>query len=543
MSDPKTTGAPQTGADAGVVTGAATGGGAGARTGGGISGGVLGGIVGLGVVVLAAVLGSLYGGFSFRTDPDAVTSETAASKAAASDGAAPQSTQTESAKTAAAPQAGEAAVKGAETGGVADAPAADLPASDMSASDAPVSDMAASDVGQQTEGTDASLVPRASAPADLTPQFDTMRITGDGVLTVAGRSAPNAKVEIVIAGEVVAEATADARGQFATLLDVPVTTDPRALTLRATGADGGVAASEQSLIIAPRSLEEVAASAAGLPAWAVATGGGETLPATTQTAEAASSQDATATVGGAATTAAQTASPEATPALLLADQSGVRVVSTAPVTELVIDTISYGAQGEVLIGGRGAAEGTVVRAYLNGALQAEVVSGAGSDAGNWQIVLQDIAPDAYTLRIDAVDAQGKVVSRAETPFVRETPEILAQAQALSAAAQEQAADAADDAADDAAAQVAMAGSPAYRDGVAGAGAVQAEDAVGDAVGDAAANGAQISVLTVQPGNTLWGIASGAYGDGVLYVRLFEANRGQIRDPDLIYPGQVFTIPQ
>ncbi len=51
------------------------------------------------------------------------------------------------------------------------------------------------------------------------------------------------------------------------------------------------------------------------------------------------------------------------------------------------------------------------------------------------------------------------------------------------------------------------------------------------------------MLTVQPGNTLWGIASGAYGDGVLYVRLFEANRGQIRDPDLIYPGQVFTIPQ
>ena len=538
MSDPKTTGASQTGADAGVVAGAATGGGAGARTGGGISGGVLGGIVGLGVVVLAAVLGSLYGGFSFRTDPDAVTTE-----AAASDGAAPQSTQTESAKTAAAPQAGEAAAVGAETGGVADAPAADLPASDMSASDAPVSDMAVAEAGQQTEGTDASLVPRAGARADLTPQFDTMRITGDGVLTVAGRSAPNAKVEIVIAGEVVAEATADARGQFATLLDVPVTTDPRALTLRATGADGVVAASEQSLIIAPRSLEEVAASAAGLPAWAAATGGGETLPATTQTAEASSSQDATATAGGAATTAAQTASPEATPALLLADQSGVRVVSTAPVTELVIDTISYGAQGEVLIGGRGAAEGTVVRAYLNGALQAEVVSGAGTDAGNWQIVLQDIAPDAYTLRIDAVDAQGKVVSRAETPFVRETPEILAQAQALSAAAQEQAADAAadaaDDAADDAAAQVAMAGSPAYRDGVSGAGAVQAEDAVGDA----AANGAQISVLTVQPGNTLWGIASGAYGDGVLYVRLFEANRGQIRDPDLIYPGQVFTIPQ
>ncbi len=536
MSDPKTTGAPQTGADAGAGagTGAATGGGAGARTGGGISGGVLGGIVGLGVVVIAAVLGSLYGGFSFRTDPDAVTSETAASKTAASDGAAPQSTQTESAKTAAEPQAGEAA-----------APAADLPASDISASD-----VVSAEAGQQTEGTDASLVPRASARADLTPQFDTMRITGDGVLTVAGRSAPNAKVEIVIAGEVVAEATADARGQFATLLDVPVTTDPRALTLRATGADGVVAASEQSLMIAPRSLEEVAASAAGLPAWAAATVGGEiqaaeaqatktqatkTQATKTQASDTGAPQDAAATAGG--TAAATTASPEATPALLLADQSGVRVVSTAPVTGLVIDTISYGAQGEVLIGGRGAAEGTVVRAYLNGAVTAE----AGSDAGNWQIVLQDIAPDAYTLRIDAVDAQGKVVSRAETPFVRETPEILAQAQALSAAAEGQAAEAAT--------QAAMAGTPAYRDSASGAGSSGAAiSEVGsaqaaDPAGGAAAGAAQISVLTVQPGNTLWGIASGAYGDGVLYVRLFEANRGQIRDPDLIYPGQVFTIPQ
>ncbi len=536
MSDPKTTGAPQTGADAGAVAGAATGGGAGARTGGGISGGVLGGIVGLGVVVIAAVLGSLYGGFSFRTDPDAVTTEAAASKTAASEGAAPQSTQTESAKTAAARQAGEAAAVGVETGGEAAAPAADLPASDISASD-----VVSAETGQQTEGTDASLVPRASARADLTPQFDTMRITGDGVLTVAGRSAPNAKVEIVIAGEVVAEATADARGQFATLLDVPVTTDPRALTLRATGADGVVAASEQSLIIAPRSLEEVAASAAGLPAWAAATGGGEIQAAEAQATETQATKtgaprDATATAA-ATTTAAQTASPEATPALLLADQSGVRVVSTAPVTGLVIDTISYGAQGEVLIGGRGAAEGTVVRAYLNGAVTAE----AGSDAGNWQIVLQDIAPDAYTLRIDAVDAQGKVVSRAETPFVRETPEILAQAQALSAAAEGQAAEAAT--------QAAMAGTPAYRDSTSGAGPSGAAiSEVGsaqaaDPAGGAAAGAAQISVLTVQPGNTLWGIASGAYGDGVLYVRLFEANRGQIRDPDLIYPGQVFTIPQ
>jgi nucleoid-associated protein YgaU len=47
---------------------------------------------------------------------------------------------------------------------------------------------------------------------------------------------------------------------------------------------------------------------------------------------------------------------------------------------------------------------------------------------------------------------------------------------------------------------------------------------------------------VQPGATLWAIAEEKLGDGVLYVAVFEANRDLIRDPDLIYPGQVFRIP-
>ena len=49
-------------------------------------------------------------------------------------------------------------------------------------------------------------------------------------------------------------------------------------------------------------------------------------------------------------------------------------------------------------------------------------------------------------------------------------------------------------------------------------------------------------VTVQPGFTLWSIAKENFGDGILYVQVFEANRDKIRDPDLIYPGQVFSIP-
>ena len=47
---------------------------------------------------------------------------------------------------------------------------------------------------------------------------------------------------------------------------------------------------------------------------------------------------------------------------------------------------------------------------------------------------------------------------------------------------------------------------------------------------------------VQPGQNLWRIARHAYGRGVQYVVIYQANRGQIRNPNLIYPGQIFSIP-
>lgn len=49
--------------------------------------------------------------------------------------------------------------------------------------------------------------------------------------------------------------------------------------------------------------------------------------------------------------------------------------------------------------------------------------------------------------------------------------------------------------------------------------------------------------TVVSGDTLSGIAKQLYGDGTLFRRIFEANRDQIDDPNLIFPGQVLRIPQ
>ncbi|MGB0507637.1 MAG: LysM peptidoglycan-binding domain-containing protein [Pikeienuella sp.] len=90
-----------------------------------------------------------------------------------------------------------------------------------------------------------------------------------------------------------------------------------------------------------------------------------------------------------------------------------------------------------------------------------------------------IEPGVYALRVDQIDRDGKVLARVETPFQREKIE----------------------------------------------------------QGDIGKNR-----LTVQKGNNLWKLAERLYGSGARYTVIFKANQDTIRDPDLIYPGQIFTIP-
>ncbi len=49
-------------------------------------------------------------------------------------------------------------------------------------------------------------------------------------------------------------------------------------------------------------------------------------------------------------------------------------------------------------------------------------------------------------------------------------------------------------------------------------------------------------VTIIKGNSLWRIARRAYGQGELYTVIYDANRERIKDPNLIYPGQVFAMP-
>lgn len=52
-----------------------------------------------------------------------------------------------------------------------------------------------------------------------------------------------------------------------------------------------------------------------------------------------------------------------------------------------------------------------------------------------------------------------------------------------------------------------------------------------------------ATYTVAPGDSLSKIAQREYGDASEWKRIYEANKGTIKNPDLIHPGQVLNIPR
>ncbi|MEM9230259.1 MAG: LysM peptidoglycan-binding domain-containing protein [Pseudomonadota bacterium] len=100
--------------------------------------------------------------------------------------------------------------------------------------------------------------------------------------------------------------------------------------------------------------------------------------------------------------------------------------------------------------------------------------------GTWNATLDAVDEGRYVLRVDALRPDGSVASRAESPFQRVFPTAEQQR--------------------------------------------------------------NLKQVTVQPGNSLWIMAEDRYGSGVLYTQIFAANRDAIRDPDLIFPGQIFSLP-
>ncbi|TWI89682.1 nucleoid-associated protein YgaU [Roseibium hamelinense] len=53
----------------------------------------------------------------------------------------------------------------------------------------------------------------------------------------------------------------------------------------------------------------------------------------------------------------------------------------------------------------------------------------------------------------------------------------------------------------------------------------------------------LPVVIIRKGDNLWRISRRLYGEGIRYTTIYQANQNQIRDPDLIYPGQIFLTPE
>lgn len=354
----------------------------------------------------------------------------------------------------------------------------------------------------------AAVAPEAEVAA---PRLDVVRVAPDGGAVVAGRAEPGATVTLRTEDGVVAEATADADGEFVAVFEVPPATEPRTLTLEAAAGTGTVVSPDVVLMLpapeaAPASTRPTqvgAADAAGAqPAGAAEApaagdgaavadaGAAEGAPAPEAAAQLGQAQDA----GGAAMAAADgAASAGAAADGAASGDAGARIAATAVVRGGVVEaaplapgtqgltlaSISYGDGGAVTLAGLGAA-GTRLLAYVDDAFARDGTIGPD---GRWSLEIADLPEGVHRLRIDAVRPDGDVLARVETPFQRDLPP-------------------------------------------------QAEGGAG-----------RPAAVVVQPGNNLWTLARIHYGAGVLYSRIYTANRDLIRDPALIYPGQILALPE
>ena len=354
----------------------------------------------------------------------------------------------------------------------------------------------------------------AETPAAVSPSFDVMRLDPDGAAVVAGQVASGAKVSILVDGAEVATAAADDTGKFVAMFDLPAADAGRLMTMVATLSDGTKVESDASVALAAT-----------------------TAPAAEATAQAETTDAQAGTTAVAVTDEG---------AKVLQTDTNVAAEVAANVT---IDTIAYPTPETVQFGGRGTV-GNFIRLYLDNAPLGDPAT-VGAD-GTWNLTQTGIAPKIYTLRADEVDGAGTVISRYETPFKRETPEALAAANGTAAAAAETAAPVAETAAPAPAADGAATTDTATDTDTASTdttaqatteAAPAAKVATATETAPEPATPVASVTVTVQPGFTLWGIAKRQLGQGIMYVQVYEANKDKIKDPDLIYPGQVFTLPQ
>ena len=358
----------------------------------------------------------------------------------------------------------------------------------------------------------AAVEPPAAAaePAEKTnivPSFDTVRVEPTGNALIAGRAEPGSEVVVKFNGVAVGSAVANEDGAFVVTPDKPLPTGAGALSIESKSNEMVVASADSVAV-------DVKAGAVDTPMVAV-------LKADEPT---------------------QIIQTPAKPAL-------------PPSRTVNLDTVDYDQTGNIVFGGRGPA-GSKVQLYVdNNAYGLADIS----DKGTWSFAgASPLTVGPHALRADEIGGDGAVKSRIEMPFYREEPAKVATAPLTPATPEApkpaEVATAQEIPAPATTAEVAEAAAAAEAPAAAPAEAAPAVEPTADepvvvaaqvpAAADPAAEAAAAPTqVIIQPGNNLWKLSRQIYGKGMMYTVIYEANKDQIRKPELIYPGQIFLTPE
>ena len=183
---------------------------------------------------------------------------------------------------------------------------------------------------------------------------------------------------------------------------------------------------------------------------------------------------------------------------------------------VVVETVEIEPSGKFHVSGQ-ARPGAALRLYLNDSFVTSVT--AGTDGRFAVTINEGVGPGNYRVRLDETSSSGSVRARAEVPF--NAPDTTASVPAQATASKRP--------------------EPAATQGpqLAAAGAVVLPDS---GAPPSVVVVPKITTTTVSRGDSLWRLSQLSYGAGTRYAVIYKANREQIRNPNLIYPGQIFVLP-
>jgi nucleoid-associated protein YgaU len=398
---------------------------------------------------------------------------------------------------------------------------------------APAGDMASV---PENRAVEASQVPPVTIPT-----FGLLRVEPDGSTVIAGQAGANADIEILSGSKMIASAHAAPNGDFVAVLDTPLAPGDYELVLRATEANGDVAMSKETAIISvPEkghegellALVEQPGEASRLinvpkPAEPGGNAGSRAAQSAEQPAPAAAPEGETP----AAPQGTEVASAPAADAAKTTGEAGEKPA------DIRIEAVEIDA-GTIFVAGA-AKPGAQVRVYANEILLGDTTAGPN---GRFLVeVKRDLPVGDYIIRADVIDpATGDVLARAAVPFTRSEGEHLSAVASDTPVAGE---------------------TPPAAPGAAGGTAGEEQQSAALSVPESATvlpdgppkvpEGITVtghlrrtnSSVIIRRGDTLWHISRRVYGKGIRYTTIYLANQDQIKDPDMIWPGQIFALPE